>query len=104
MPGIEVLLEAMGAASIFTKLDLKKGYYQVAVNPDQDKTIFVTQWGKSKFLIMPFGFRNALSTFQRLMDSVLRDILVFSRSDTVSLVSLGQNTAIRLPVPMFWWW
>ena len=34
MPRIEVLLEAMGAASIFTKLDLKnkKGYYQVAVN------------------------------------------------------------------------
>ena len=80
MPRIEFLLEAMGAASIFTKLDLKKGYYQVAVNPEhQDKTTFVTQWGKFKFLVIPFGLGNASSTFQRLMDSVLSDILVFSR-------------------------
>ena len=97
MPGIEVLLEAMGAASIFTKLDLKKGCYQVAVNPDQDKTTFVTQWVKFKFLVTPFGFRNAPSTFQRLMDSVLSDILVFSRSDidNISIFSKSWSEHIQ---------
>ena len=90
MPRIEVLLEMMGKANIYSKLDLKKGYYQVPVAPHhQDKTAFVTEWGKFKFTVMPFGLRNAPSTFQRLMDVVLQGTSKFTRCyiDDISIFS-----------------
>ena len=94
MPRIEVLLEMMGKANIYSKLDLKKGYYQVPVAPHhQDKTAFVTEWGKFKLTVMPFGLRNAPSTFQRLMDVVLHrcyidDISIFSQNWTDHLLHI----------------
>ena len=95
MPRIEVLLEMMGKANIYSKLDLKKGYYQVPVvshhqvSHHQDKTAFVTEWGKFKFTVMPFGLRNAPSTFQRLMDVVLQGTSKFTRCyiDDISIFS-----------------
>ena len=64
MPRVEEVLEAMGAAKLFTTLDLKKGYYQVLVEPEhQTKTTFITEFGKYQFRVMPFGLRNAPATF-----------------------------------------
>lgn len=37
-------------------------------------TNFVRRYGNFKFLVMPFGLMNALSSFQRMMDEVLSDI------------------------------
>ena len=79
MPQIEVLLETIGSAKVFSMLDLKKGFYQFAVKKEhQDKITFISQWGKFKFLVMLFGLRNAPSTFQLLTDSVLGDICSFA--------------------------
>jgi hypothetical protein len=52
-----------------SSLDLKAGYWQVPVRAeDRDKTAFVTPLGLFRFTRMPFGLRNAPSTFQRLID------------------------------------
>ena len=86
MPSIEVLLEMMGKANIYSKLDLKKGYYQVPVAlHHQDKTAFVTEWGKFNFTVMPFGLRNSPSTFQRLIDVVLQ--VTSKLQDAISMTS-----------------
>lgn len=57
------------------------------------KTAFTSRWGLYEFVVMPFGLCNAPATFQRLMNTVLRekldicvtvyldDILVFSPND-----------------------
>jgi hypothetical protein len=63
------------------------------MHPDDiNKTAFCTHRGHFEFLGMPFGLTNESSTFQALMNDVLRsfihkfvlvffdDILVFSRS------------------------
>ncbi len=38
----------------------------------------MTPWGKFQFRRMPFGLRNAPSSFQRLMDSVLSGLESFA--------------------------
>ena len=44
----------------------------------QEKTAFVTPYGKYEYTTMPFGLVTALSTFQRLIDKVLHQLHEFS--------------------------
>ena len=97
MPRVEEVLEAMGTAKLFTTLDLKKGYYQVLVEPEhQTKTTFITEFGKYQFRVMPFGLRNAPATFQRLMDLVLKDTTNFAKCYMVTEKFTGLSSQLAL--------
>ena len=91
LPNISDVTTYLHGASIFSKLDLLKGYFQVPVNKeDIPKTAITTPFGTYTFNYSCFGLRNAGATFQRLMDGILGDlpfcvcyvddILVFSSS------------------------
>lgn len=93
LPRIADLLDSVKDATYFTTLDLRSGYWQIPVAPeDRLKTAFVTQNGLYEFTRMPFGLKTAPATFQRAMEVILAgltfdiclcyldDVIVFGRN------------------------
>ncbi|KAM9959529.1 hypothetical protein ACTFIR_000607 [Dictyostelium discoideum] len=63
-------------ATVFSKLDLTQGYYQIMMNEgDKEKTTFVSHLGSFQYIVMPFGLVNAPATFQRMVEELLGDKL-----------------------------
>ncbi|CAM5166032.1 unnamed protein product [Eretmochelys imbricata] len=72
MPRIDDLLEKLGWAQFISTLDLTKGYWQVPLDEcAKERSAFTTHLGLYEFNVLPFGLRNAPTTFQRPVDGLL---------------------------------
>ncbi|GFT01948.1 retrovirus-related Pol polyprotein from transposon opus [Trichonephila clavipes] len=71
---VEIDLSKTG--TIMSSLDLKSGYFQLAVNPsDIVKTTFVTKNGTYTFRRMPLGLSGAVPNLQKAIDLILKPVI-----------------------------
>jgi len=97
LPRIDDLLDKLQGAKFFSALDLMAGYHQLRLREsDIPKTAFKTTAGLFEYKVMTFGFTNAPSVFQQVMNKVfstagilnhfvlvyMDDILIFSKSES----------------------
>jgi hypothetical protein len=75
-PRIDDLFDQIKGENIFSKIDLRLGYNQVRIKEEYNsKTTFRTRYGHYEFVVVPFGFKNAPTTFMCLMNGVFRYFL-----------------------------
>ena len=76
VPLMITLVEQVGGAKIFMKLDLKSAFNLIHIaQEDEWKTAFTCTYGLFKYIVIPFGLRNALVTFQRYINDVPREYI-----------------------------
>ncbi|WVZ89497.1 hypothetical protein U9M48_035891 [Paspalum notatum var. saurae] len=94
LPHIDILFDQLAGAKVFSKIDLRSGYYQIKIREeDIPKIAFSTRYGLYEYLVMSFGLTNAPAFFMYMMNSVfmneldkfvvvfIDDILVYSKNE-----------------------
>ncbi|GFW76877.1 retrovirus-related Pol polyprotein from transposon 297 [Trichonephila clavipes] len=76
LPVIDDLLTNIPHTNVMSTLDLRSGYFQLAISPkDIEKTAFITRNGTFAFLRMPFGLSGVAPNFQRAIDIILQPVI-----------------------------
>ena len=76
IPLTQDLLDRLGNAKIFTRLDLPDAYHLVRIKEgDEWKTAFRTPQGHFQYNVVSFGLTNAPSVFQFFMDDIFKELL-----------------------------
>ena len=76
LPRIDDLFDQLRGARVYSKIDRRTGYHQLRVKEvDIPKMVFITRYGHFEFTVMPFGLRNAPTSFMDLMHWVFQPCL-----------------------------
>ena len=92
LPKIDEMYAKLKGAKVFSTIDLRSGYHHITLGKSsRAKMVFITPFGKYKFLMVPFGLAQAPAYFQLLMNKVLKglefamtyqdDIIIFSQNE-----------------------
>ncbi len=89
LPNMLDFENVVAGCKIFSKIDLRKGYHQIPMHPDDIcKTAITTPFGLFEYTRMPFGLCNASNTFQSKMDRVKNKLaFCFAFQDDLEVAS-----------------
>ena len=92
IPNKRDLVNRLNKAVVFSKFDMKSGFWQVEIREsDRYKTAFTTPFGHYEWNVIPFGLKNVPSEFQNIMNETFNpfsshsivyidDVLIYSKS------------------------
>jgi hypothetical protein len=107
LPNMQDLSNGLHGCTVFSKIDLVKGYHQIPVAVDDiPKTAIIIPFGLFEYLFTPFGLSNAAQTFQRMMDRTtdgLEGVFAYMDDSRVSFpknqIPPGGGGATSTPCP-----
>jgi hypothetical protein len=74
LPRIDQIVDSTAGCKTLSFLDAYSGYHQIKMKEsDQLATSFITPFGMYCYTTMPFGLRNAGTTYQRCMNHVFEE-------------------------------
>ncbi|KAB2617051.1 hypothetical protein D8674_012920 [Pyrus ussuriensis x Pyrus communis] len=74
LPLIDRLVDSTARCELLSFMDAYSGYNQILMNTsDQEPTAFTTNRGLYCYKVMPFGLKNAWTTYQRLVNSMFAE-------------------------------
>jgi hypothetical protein len=72
LPRIDQIIDLTTGCARLSFLDAYSGYNQIKLKKkDEEKTAFITPYGVFCYQVMPFGLKNAGTTYQRMMQNCL---------------------------------
>ena len=92
IPNKKDLLNRLNFAKIFSKFDMKSGFWQIQIQEsDRYKTAFTIPFEQYEWNVMPFCLKNTPSEFQKIMNDIFNpyskfvivyidDVLIFSHN------------------------
>lgn len=89
IPNISDCTARLFNKKVFSVIDLVKAYHNIPVHPPHvEKTAIISPAGLFEYIRMPFGLRNAPSTWMRFITSVLGDLdFIFIYFDDILVFS-----------------
>ena len=106
LPRIDQIVDSTAGCDLLSFLDAYSGYHQIFMaEEDEDKTAFITPCGTYCFVRMPFGLKNAGSTFERVVhhafepqihrnvEAYMDDIVVKSKDKATLIQDLDETFA-----------
>jgi hypothetical protein len=106
LPRIDILFDQLTKAKVFSKIDLRSGYHQIKIRPeDIPKIAFSTRYGLYEYLVISFGLTNAPVHFMYLMNSVfmqeLDEFMVVFIDDILIYFDNEEEHAEHLRIVLF---
>ena len=75
-PFTDEVLDNVGRHEVYSFIDGFLGYHQIRIHEeDRHKTTFAIEWGSFQYTVMPFGLKNALAIFSRVVVVVFKEFI-----------------------------
>ena len=76
LPHIDFLVDSTIGHSMLSFMDGFLRYNQILMAPENmEKTTFITEWGTYCYRVMPFGLKNAGTTYHRVTTTLFHEMM-----------------------------
>ncbi|KIH54937.1 hypothetical protein ANCDUO_14914 [Ancylostoma duodenale] len=75
IPNVQEIIDLTAGKTYYTTVDFKSGFHQIPMKKShRERTAFQTFLGLYQFITMPMGLKGAPDTFQKIANSLIREL------------------------------